>query len=111
GRETMGVLPHVQGTVDSFPLAIVADRLRDRENVRLRERPPEWRAAVAARAEGNQLVGVVNVRRPRVVFAFEPGWVNEQFGGGWFAGQRGCGHGIPLPCFPATRFRVSNGSG
>ena len=56
------ILAHEERPVDALPFAVFADRLRDRENVRLGERATERRAAMSARAEADELIGVVYIR-------------------------------------------------
>ncbi len=87
------VLAHEQRAVDALRAPVVADRLRDREDVRLGEGAGQRRAAVAAGAEGDPLRGIGEVGAAVVVRALERGEVDQQFTGCRLAGERGEGHG------------------
>src|SRR5262249_51227674 len=50
---------------------VVADGLSDRQNVRLREGAIEWTAAMSAGAKADQLTGILRVRSPLIIVAFE----------------------------------------
>ena len=65
------IFADVKGAADVLAFAVFADGLRGRENVRLGERAVQRRAAMAARAEADELVGVRRVRLEFVVAAFE----------------------------------------
>jgi hypothetical protein len=67
----VSVLAHVERTADTLLLAILTDSLRDRCDVRYRERPVERRASVAAGAERHPLPRVGRVRSPLEEFALE----------------------------------------
>ena len=54
-RERVRVLAHEQRPVDALGLPVVADRLRDRQDVRLGERAAQRRAAMPAGAEAHAL--------------------------------------------------------
>src|SRR5207247_7677405 len=87
--EGVRVLPHVERAVDALTTAVVADRLRDRRDMRLGERAPERRAAMAARAEADDLRGVVHLRPALVVFPLEPDQIDQHGRRRWLASQRG----------------------
>ena len=81
------ILAHEQRPADAFALAVFADGLRDRENVRLGERAVERRAAMPARAKADELVRIGEVGGALVVITFELRGVNEQRSGGRFSGE------------------------
>ena len=98
--ERMGVLGHEHRPRRPVGSSIVADCLGDGENVRLGESAVEGRAAMAARAEADQLVRVRQVGFPLVIVAFELADINQQFSGCRQAGQRmkvRCHRGGVLP--------------
>ena len=66
------------GALDAAPE--IADRLRDRQNVRLGEAAAQRRPPVSAGAETDHLVGIVQVRHTFEILAFQLGHV----------GQHGC---------------------
>ena len=82
------VLAHLQRAADVLAPAVIANGLRDGENMRLGERAVRRRAAMSAGAEADQLVRVAEIRPPLVIIAFEPRQIHEHFLGGRFAGQR-----------------------
>jgi len=68
--------------------AVIANRLRNRQNVRLGERAVQRRAAMPARAEADELVCVARVGRALVVIAFEPRQIHEQIFRRGFSSER-----------------------
>ena len=62
-RQGVRVLAHVERAVDRLAAAVVADRLRDRGDVRGGQAAVERRAAMAARAEFDPLARVVEIGR------------------------------------------------
>ena len=72
----MRVLAHEERAVDALAPAVFADGLRDGQDVGLGEVPSQRRAAMAAGAEADELVGIANVRLALVILAFEPGEVD-----------------------------------
>ena len=56
---------------------VIADRLRDGENVRFGERAIERRAPMAAGAEADHLVRVDHIGPALEIFAFKPGDVDQ----------------------------------
>ncbi len=91
----VGVLAEEQRSGDALPAAMLADRLRDREDVRLGERAAERRAAMTARAEAHALGRVGHVGPACVVLALELRGVDQQGFRRRFAGQRGVRHAVP----------------
>src|SRR5439155_11429184 len=57
--------------------------------MRLGERAPERRAAMAAGAKADDLRGVVHLRPALVVFPLEPDQINQHGRRRWLASQRG----------------------
>jgi hypothetical protein len=86
-RQGVSVLTHVERAVDRLGLPVIADRLRDREDVGLRKRAAERRSAVPAGAESDALARVVHVRRAIEVLLLEPRHVDQQFPGRRLAGE------------------------
>ncbi len=76
-REPVGVAAEEQRAVVPLLLAVVADRLGGREDVRLVERRTQRGAAMAAGAEGHLLVHVVGVGDARVVGRHQVGDVDQ----------------------------------
>jgi hypothetical protein len=58
-RQRVSVLAEMERAVDALRAPVVADRLRDHADVRLRERPAQRRAAMPARAEAHPLGGLI----------------------------------------------------
>jgi hypothetical protein len=56
--------------------AIVADGLRDREDMGFGERPMERRSAMPAGAEAYQLARIIEIGPTLEKFAFEPGRID-----------------------------------
>ena len=80
-RQRMGVHPQEQRPVDPVRLAIAADRLGDRQNVRLVEGALERRAAMPRRAEGDAFRGDSRVGLLRVVRGHQPRDVDQHRSG------------------------------
>lgn len=76
----MRVLAHEQRPADSSVATVLANRLRDRKDMRLREGPVERRSAVSARAKAHEIVRICRIGRALVVLAFELAEVDQQFG-------------------------------
>src|SRR4030095_14291662 len=74
--------------VDALALAVLTDRLRDREHVRLVERATERRTAVTTGAKTDPLRRVGDVRAARVVLAAKLVDVDQDFRRRRFAGER-----------------------
>ena len=70
-----------------MPSAVVANRLRDGEDVRLIECAEQRRAAMAARAEADQLSRVGQIGISLVIFTFKACEIDENAFGGRFAGK------------------------
>ena len=97
--QPVGVAADEQRAVVALLLAVVADRLRGRQDVRLVERRLEAAAAVPARPERDLLVDVVGVGHARVVRRHEVRDV-DQVGGsgeGSCAGAAVGGHAAIMP--------------
>jgi hypothetical protein len=69
--QRMRILAHVERAVDVMPSAVVANGLRNGEDVRLIECAEQRRAAMAARAEADQLARVGQIGFPLVIFTFK----------------------------------------
>jgi hypothetical protein len=76
------------GPVDAVRAAVVADGLRDGQDVRLGERAVERGAAVAAGAEADELLRIGEVGLPLVVIVLQTAEINQQFSRRRLAGQR-----------------------
>ena len=76
--ERVRVLAHVQRPVRTLRAPIVADSLRDGQNVGFGKRSVQRRAAMSAGAEDDQLVRIVGVRMILVVLAFQPREIDQQ---------------------------------
>jgi hypothetical protein len=100
---------------DAAAPAVVADGLRDRQDVRLVERAAERRAPVAARAETDPLRAVRRVGRPRRVLHPQAIQIDEKVGRRGLAGERMDGHHVivshPSVARPvsAARARIAAG--
>ena len=97
--ETVGVAADEERTVEPLVRAVVADGLCRGEDVVLVERRPQAGAAVTGGAEGDLLVGVLDVRVAVVVGAHEGIDVDEVLGQGDLSGS-GVAH--DRPSFPAA---------
>src|SRR5215510_9367155 len=76
-------------------MAVVANRLRDGEDVRFVERPPQRGASVSARSEYDLLCPIAGVDRPLVVFASKRLGIDELIGRRRLARVRMNRHGWP----------------
>ena len=85
--DRMGVLAHIERAIGALGAPVVADGLGDGENVGFGERPAQRRAAMPAGAKADQLAGIVEIRLALVIFAFEPGRIDQHLLGGRLAGQ------------------------
>jgi len=83
----MVVLAHVERAGGALGAPVVADGLGDGENVGFGERSAKWRAAMPAGAKADQLSGIVEIGLALVIFAFEPGWIDQHFLWRRLAGQ------------------------
>ena len=75
----MRVLADIEGAGDTLALAVVADRLGDRQDMRLVERAAKRRAPVAAGAETHSLSAICDVGLARVVLLSQLLNVDEKF--------------------------------
>jgi hypothetical protein len=91
-RERVGVDAEEDGTVDPLLSAVLADRLRDGEDVRLVEGVVERRAAVAGSAEGDAFLATARVGLVRVVGRDEAWDIGEHRGLGKLTGTWVDGH-------------------
>jgi hypothetical protein len=67
------VLAHVEWTVGALDAAPeVANRLRDRQNMGLRETVAQWRPAVSGGAESDHLVRIVQVWHTLEILTLQP---------------------------------------
>jgi hypothetical protein len=90
------VLPDIDRAGDALPCPVLADGLRDGENVLLGERAIEGRAAVAAGSEADALIRIVHIGTFRIVVAFEAAQIDEQFGRRGFSSKRAYLHAREL---------------
>ena len=88
----MRVFTHEERPRDIFARAVLADRLRNGENMRFIERVIEGTTAVAAGAEADQLLRVFRVGLALVVGFFEPGNIYQDIGGRGLSRQGMNGH-------------------
>ena len=89
-RQGVRVLAHVERAVDRLAAAVVADRLRDRRDVRGRQAAIERRATMAARAELDALARVARIGRPFEELALEPRATSIRTAGGAGLPASGC---------------------
>ena len=82
------VLAHVKRSINALAAPVVADGLRDGQNVRLGERAAQRRAAMPAGTEADALGGVVRVGRVVVVLALEPAQIHQHLPRSRLAGER-----------------------
>src|SRR5258705_415832 len=87
------IAAHVERPADAMSAPVVANRLRDRQDVRFVERPRERRAPVSARAEADLLRGLSWVRLADVIFLYELLRIDQQLFRCRLAGERGKCHG------------------
>src|SRR6516164_7891352 len=92
----MGVLAHVQRAVRSLATPIVADRLRDGEDMRLRERAVAGRTAVAAGSKADSLAAIGQLGNALQVLPFKPGDVDQKLLRGRLSCEWGDRHGLVL---------------
>jgi hypothetical protein len=79
------VFSQVDRAANSLAPAIIADGLRDGEDMGLGERSAQGGPPMPAGAEDHPLSGVIHVGPARIVLAFEPGQVHQHFPGGRLA--------------------------
>ena len=84
----MRILAQVQRPIDVMNVSIIANRLRDGQNMRLIKGPAQGRPAMSARSKAHPLIRVPEIRSPRVILPFEPGQIHQHFLGSRFACQR-----------------------
>ena len=95
-RDRVRVLAHVERAGDGVRVAIVADRLGDRHDVRRGERAAQGRSSVPAGPEADLLGGIVGIRPALQVVAFQPGEIDQQFLRGRLAGERRERHSVSV---------------
>jgi hypothetical protein len=88
----VGILAHIERAIGALGAPIVAYGLGDSQDVGFGERPAQWRATMPAGTEADELLRIVEIGPALVVFAFEPGRINQHLFGGRFAGQWRNGH-------------------
>ena len=86
--ERVRVLADDERAVRAVTAPVIANRLRDGENVRLGKCAVERRAAMTAGAEADELVCIGQVRLARVILAFESREIHEHGLGRGFASKR-----------------------
>ena len=86
-RERVRVLAHVERTGDGLRLPVLADRLGDRQDVRLIERAAQGCSAVPAGPEADLLGGIVRIRPALEIVPFQPREINQHRLWGRLAGQ------------------------
>src|SRR5581483_8745517 len=84
----MGVFPHEERPIGALAAAVVADRLRDGEDVRLGKAAAQRRSPMAARTEADQLRWIAHVRPALVILPLQLRDVDEQFLWSRASGQR-----------------------
>ena len=97
-RQRMRVSSDVERAAGALTRAVIADRLRDREHVRLIERAAQGRAAMPAGAEGDPLRAVREVGLARVVFSLQAAGIDQQVVRSRLAGERMDRHRYHGPC-------------
>ena len=80
-RNRMCILAHIEGALSSLSFAVVADRLRDRENVSFGKRTAQRLAAMTAGPEDDKLLGVVEIGPSLEIFPFETGDIDQHIFG------------------------------
>ena len=73
------ILSHVERSINPLRFPVIANRLRDRQDVRLGERAIERRATMPAGAEAYELIPIGKVRAAIVIRALELAWIDQQF--------------------------------
>src|SRR5271165_1765707 len=86
--QPMSVLAHIERAVDPLTAPVVANSLRNGQDMSLGERAAQRRAAVSAGSETDQLVGISNVGSPRVILSFEQGKIHQHIPGGRLTCER-----------------------
>ena len=86
-RERVRVLAHVERTGDRLLMPVVADRLGDRQDVRLVERAAQGCSAVPAGPEADLLGGIVRIRPALEIVPFQPREIDQHLLRGRLAGQ------------------------
>src|SRR5439155_17771860 len=86
--DRVGVLAQEERPVDPALPAVLADRLRRRQDVRLGEAAVVRRAAVTARAEGDELLRIADVGLTLVVRALQRRDVDQLINGCELPGER-----------------------
>ena len=86
-RERVRVLAHVERTGDGLLMPVVADRLGDRQDVRLVERAAQGCSAVPAGPEADLLGGIVRIRPALEIVPFQQGEIDQYLLRGRLAGQ------------------------
>ena len=78
-RKRVGVFPHVEWAAGSLLSPVVADRLRNCEDVRFGERALQRRTAVSTGAEADQLIGIMQVGMALEIFLLQTSDVDQHF--------------------------------
>ena len=86
-RQRVRVLAHVERTGDGLRFPVLADRLGDRQDVRLIERAAQGCSAVPAGPEADLLGGIVRIRPALEIVPFQPREINQHRLWGRLAGQ------------------------
>ena len=94
-RQSVGIHPQEQRTVDVLGFTVIANCLRDRQDVTLVERPIKRRSAMAGRTEDNPLSGIARIGPQLVVGCDELRDVNKNGWVGRFPGSRVNCHAAP----------------
>jgi hypothetical protein len=90
------VFAHVERAGDALGLAILADGLRDGQDVGLGERAVQGRAAVPAGAKADELLRIVGIWPPLVIGVLQFRQIDQQLSRRGFASQRMNGHFLYL---------------
>ncbi len=90
----MRILSQVERPVDAFAEAKIANRLGDRQDVRLRETAVVRRTPVATGAEAHKLARIAQIGLTVMVIPLEFGNIDQQVLRGGFTRQRRNGHGV-----------------
>ena len=81
----MGILPHIQGSIDSLLTTVITDRLRNCQDMRFVERAVKRRAAVSAGAESNQLRAIAYIGLAVEVLFIQARHIDQHFLGRRFS--------------------------
>src|SRR5208283_627755 len=84
----MSVFSHVERTIRSLLPPVLANCLGNREYVRFGESSMQRRATVPARAEADELGGIIQVRLTLEIIPLQAGHIYQHLFGSWFAGER-----------------------